>query len=344
MRVVNYPDRLKLADLPTPLTKLERLSATLSGVNVWVKHDEMTGLEVSGNKLRKLEFCIAEAQRQGCDTIITCGGIQSNHCRATAIMGARLGIKVQLILRGEEPEVASGNLLMDQLAGAQISYLPVQGWAEAHPRYAEQLQAEAEEAGSKAYFIPTGASDEVGLWGYIAASEEMAQDFATHDLKPDAIACATGSGGTQAGLIAGNALFGLAKQVVAFNVSDSAVYFEQRAREDIGNWQRRYAELLEGTKAAGLDFDSLEVLTQEGYLGPGYGVAYREVFDTIKLVAATEGLFLDPVYTGKAFYGMLNEIRKGADGCFAGAKDIVFVHTGGLFGVFPQADQFIFDT
>jgi D-cysteine desulfhydrase len=340
---INYPARITLANLPTPLVKLERLSATLGGVTVWVKRDEMTGVEVSGNKLRKLEFCIAEAQRQGCDTLITCGGLQSNHCRATAIMGARLGMKVQLILRGEEPEVASGNLLMDRLAGAQISYLPAEGWASAHPQYAAQLQAEAEVAGSKAYFIPTGASDEVGLWGYIAASEELAADFAAADLRPDALVCATGSGGTQAGLIAGNALFDLAEQVVAFNVSDNAAYFEERAQHDISAWQQRYADILAGTPAADLKVSELAVNTQEAYLGPGYGIGYPEVFETIKTVAACEGLFLDPVYTGKAFYGMLNEIRKGADGCFAGARNIVFVHTGGLFGVFPQQDQFTFD-
>ena len=302
----------------------------------------MTGVEVSGNKLRKLEFCIAEAQRQGCESLITCGGLQSNHCRATAIVGARLGLKVQLILRGEEPAVASGNLLMDQLAGAEISYLPEKGWASAHLQYAEQLKAEAEVAGSKAYFIPTGASDEVGLWGYIGASEELAEDFSRIGLRPQAIVSATGSGGTQAGLIAGNEIFDLADQVVAFNVSDSAVYFEERARTDIALWQERYADLLVGTPAAGIDTSTVTVNTQEGYLGPGYGSGYPEVFEIIKQLASSEGIFLDPVYTGKAFYGMVNEIKKGESGCFAGARDIVFVHTGGLFGVFPQQENFNF--
>lgn len=307
-----------------------------------MKRDEMTGVEVSGNKIRKLEFCIAEAQRQGCDTLITCGGLQSNHCRATAIMGARLGMKVQLILRGKEPEVASGNLLMDHLAGAQISYLPAEGWASAHRQYATQLQAEAEVAGAKAYFIPTGASDEVGLWGYIAASEELGADLAAAALRPDAIVSATGSGGTQAGLIVGNELFDLAEKVVCFNVSDDARYFEERAREDISRWQTRYADLLAGTPAAELDVATIRVNTEEGYLGPGYGFAGPEVFETIKLLASTEGLFLDPVYTGKAFHGMLSEVLKGEEGCFAGATNIVFVHTGGLFGVFPQQENFQF--
>jgi D-cysteine desulfhydrase len=339
---MRYPSRLHLANLPTPLVKLERFSERFGGVNLWMKRDEMTGIEVSGNKIRKLEFCIAEAQRQGCDTLITCGGIQSNHCRATAIMGARLGMKVQLILRGEEPKIPSGNHFMDLLAGAETSYLPAEGWTAAHPQYARQLQAEAEVAGHKAYFIPTGASDEVGLWGYIAASEELAADFKRLKLRPSAIVTATGSGGTQAGLITGNQIFDLAEKIVAFNVSDSADYFDERAREDIARWQTRYADLLEGTPGAEIDTAALSVLTQEGYLGPGYGIGYPEVFDTIKALASAEGVFLDPVYTGKAFYGMVNEILKGDEGCFAGAKDIVFIHTGGLFGVFPQQENFTF--
>jgi D-cysteine desulfhydrase len=231
---------------------------------------------------------------------------------------------------------------MDLLAGAEITYLPAEGWAAAHPQYAKQLQAEAEIAGHTAYFIPTGASDEVGLWGYIAASEELAADFKRLNLKPSAIVTATGSGGTQAGLIAGNEIFGLAEKIVAFNVSDNAAYFAERAREDISHWQTRYADLLKGTPGAEIDTATLRVLTQEGYLGPGYGVGYPEVFDTIKALASSEGLFLDPVYTGKAFYGMVNEISKGDQGCFAGAEDIVFIHTGGLFGVFPQQENFIF--
>lgn len=311
-------------------------------MNLWVKRDEMTGVEVSGNKIRKLEFCIAEAQRQGCDTLITCGGLQSNHCRATAIMGTRLGMKVHLILRGEEPELPTGNLLMDHLAGAEISYLPAEGWSTAHPQYAAQLQAEAERLGSRAYFIPTGASDEVGLWGYISASEEIAADLRAANLRPNAIVCATGSGGTQAGLIVGNELFNLADKIVAFNVSDDAKYFDERARLDIGRWQSRYADLLAGTAGADIDVATIQVNTQEGYLGPGYGVAGPEVFETIKQLASCEGIFLDPVYTGKAFHGMVSEIRKGDEGCFAGATDLVFIHTGGLFGLFPQQENFHF--
>ena len=332
--MISFPPRLPLAQLPTPLTRLEQFSQHFPGVNIWVKHDEMTGTEVSGNKVRKLEFCIAEAQAQGCDTLITCGGVQSNHCRATAILGARLGMKVHLILRGEKPAVAEGNLLLDYLAGAQISYLPQREW-KSHPEFARVLQERIKDAGHKALFIPTGASDEIGLWGYIAASEELQKDFARLGMTPEYIVLATGSGGTQGGLTLGMKLFAIRSQVIAFNVSDDAAYFRKKIIEDVTLWQQRYNQ--------SFNLQELEINTVEGYLGPGYGVAGKEVFDTIRQLASCEGVFLDPVYTGKAFHGMVSELHKGADGALPGARNIVFVHTGGLFGVFPQQQNFTFD-
>lgn len=331
--MIDFPSRLNLAQLPTPLTKLENFSEGPDDVTIWIKHDELTGMEVSGNKIRKLEFCIAEAQQQNCNTLITCGGIQSNHCRATAILGARLGLKVHLILRGEKPEVPEGNLLMDYLSGATITYLTQEQWA-THEETAKELEANYLANGSKAFFIPVGASDEVGLWGYIAAAQELKSDFESKQITPDYVVCATGSGGTQGGLIVGAKIFDLHAKCVAFNVSDDADYFEKKIIDDIDAWKRRYD----------LDFDrdSIEITTVEGYLGPGYGVAEQPVFDTIAALAKADGVFLDPVYTGKAFHGMVAELNKGQDGCFPGVKDIVFVHTGGLFGVFPQQAGFSF--
>lgn len=332
--MLNWPRRLQLAQLPTPLTKLTNFSKSFSDVNIWVKHDELTGLEVSGNKVRKLEFCIAEALEQGCNTLITCGGVQSNHCRATAILGARLGLKVHLILRGERPTVPEGNLLLDYLAGAEISYLPQRDW-KTHPQFARELQEKYRTHNSKALFIPTGASDEIGLWGYIAATQELQADFARLKLTPEFIVVATGSGGTQGGLTLGVELFAIKSQVLAFNVSDDAAHFTAKILEDVTLWQQRYKE--------SFDLSRLRIKTIEGYLGPGYGVAGKEVFETIRNVASSDGVFLDPVYTGKAFHGMLSELRKGANGALAGARNVVFVHTGGLFGVFPQQQNFQFD-
>ncbi len=331
--MINWPNRLQLANLPTPLTRLQRFPDLRSGVEVWVKRDELTGLEVSGNKIRKLEFCLAEALDQGCDTVITCGGLQSNHCRATAIMGARLGLKVHLLLRGEEPVDYQGNLLLDKLSGAEVTTLPASDWP-GHEELVRKLQDDYARAGSKAYYIPVGASDEVGLWGYIAACAELKEDFQRLGLEPDTIVTATGSGGTQAGLLVGSQLLDLPAKVVAFNVSNDAAYFDRKIRQDVTLWQQRYK--------TGFDVSSLQITTLEGYLGPGYGMAGPEIFATIARLAATEGLFLDPVYTGKAFHGMVTELNQGASGQLNGARQIVFLHTGGLFGVFPQNQQFNF--
>lgn len=331
--MIEWPARIELAQLPTPITKLERFSRRFEDTTIWVKHDELTGTEVSGNKIRKLEFCIAEAQQQGCDTLITCGGIQSNHCRATAVLGARLGMKAHLILRGEKPAVPEGNLLMDYLSGAEISYLRQAEWR-GHGDLAKELQASYVAENRKAFFIPVGASDEIGLWGYIKASEELDQNFLDLKIEPEYIVTATGSGGTQAGLIVGTQLLGMRSQVVAFNVSDDAAYFEKKIREDVALWKQRYNQEF--------DEEKMKIKTVEGYLGPGYGVAGPEIFDCIAELARSEGVFLDPVYTGKAFHGMVTELEKGDAGQLCGAKNVVFIHTGGLFGLFPQQQNFHF--
>ena len=332
--MIQWPPRLTLANTPTPLTRLENLSRQFDDLTIWIKRDELTGTEVSGNKIRKLEFSIAEARAQDCDTLITCGGVQSNHCRATAILGVRLGLKVHLILRGERPQLAEGNLLMDYLSGAQITYLPQQDWP-GHEDLARKIQSDYAAAGHKAFFIPIGASDEIGLWGYIAACEELKKDFARLQMVPEYIVVATGSGGTQGGLILGAELFDLSSQIVAFNVSDDAAYFEAKIRQDVTLWMQRYKQHV--------DIKKLKITTVEGYIGPGYGVAGPEIFETIREVASSDGIFLDPVYTGKAFHGMLSELRKGDAGQLAGARNVLFIHTGGLFGVFPQQQNFVFD-
>lgn len=334
--MLNWPPRLDLARLPTPLTPLRRYSSRFDGVTLWVKHDELTGLETTGNKVRKLEFCIAQALADGCDTLITCGGEQSNHCRATAILGARLGLKVHLILRGSGLDHPDGNLLLDRLAGARIDVLPPERWGE-HPTLARQLQERYRAQGRRAAFFPTGASDEVGVWGYVAACVEMQADFARLDLQPDCLVVATGSGGTQAGLVAGVALTGLDTRVVAFAVSDDADWFAAKVRQDLHAWRDRYG--------VDLDVDSLPVTTVDHTVAPGYGRAHPAVFETIHTLAQEEGLFLDPVYTGKAFHGMVAELQKaqaGEPSVLAGAREVVFVHTGGLFGVFPQRHHFTF--
>ncbi len=327
------PPRLRLAQLPTPLRPLSRLSRELP-MRVWVKRDDMTAAGSGGNKLRKLEFALAAAQAQGCDTLITCGGLQSNHCRATALVGARLGMAVHLVLRGVPQPPYDGNLMLDRLAGARLScYPPAQYNAELDELLAQWRQ-HYQDAGQRAFVIPTGGSDALGLWGYIEAAAELRADCARLGIRPAHIVCADGSGGTHGGLALGAALYGLEATVWGINVCEDAGWFERRIAELMHDWQRRY-----GAAARSASLPPIRMI--DGYAAPGYGRASQAVWRTISRVARTEGLLLDPVYTGKAFHGMLAEIDAGRFGSVdgaGGAGDIVFVHTGGMPGLFPQRE------
>ncbi|MBB3168219.1 D-cysteine desulfhydrase family protein [Simiduia aestuariiviva] len=336
-----YPQRNHYALTPTPLQPLNRLKATLGlRARIWVKRDDLTGCHLSGNKIRKLEFLVAEAQAQGADTLITCGGVQSNHARATALLAAQEGMGCHLILRGDEPDQADGNLLLDHLAGAQVSFYPSHSFEANLTGYFEHWSNHYRQQGNKAYGIPTGGSNGTGLWGYIACAEELGAQLRAQGIQPSRIVCATGSGGTQAGLTLGAALCGLNAPVTGIAVCDDEAWFNRKVHEDWSSWQAQYAELaLKNCSAANLQLDQLNVHTLGQYVGPGYARADQDVFETIKLLARTEGLLLDPVYTGKAFYGMLQELQRGA---WQDVDDILFVHTGGLFGVFPQRQEFVF--
>jgi D-cysteine desulfhydrase len=327
---IKYPDRVDLARGATPLQPLRRLSQELGGPLIWVKRDDLTGFGLSGNKVRKLEFCIADALAQGCDTLLTCGGVQSNHCRATAVAARQQGLGVHLVLRTDEPPSHDGNLFIDQLLGASISYISRQEYAAGIGPIYIKLQEYYAAQGHKVYTMPVGASDEVGLWGYINACAELVADFAGHGIAPQHIICATGSGGTQGGLTVGAKLYNLDARVWGVNVCDDAAYFYRKIRADISAWQRRYG--------GDLGPDDVSIDTIDGYVGPGYARAAPEVFALIAQVARTEGLLLDPIYTGKAFYGMVQEIERGER--FADASDIVFVHTGGFFASYSQKEQF----
>jgi D-cysteine desulfhydrase len=328
---ISYPPSLNLAQLPTPLQEMPRISKQFGcGHRLWVKRDDLTGSALSGNKVRKLEYTVAAALEQGCDTLITCGGVQSNHCRATALVGAQLGLAVHLVLRGEAPAEIDGNLLLDHLAGARISHYPVRQFATELDELLNQWREYYSAAGRKPWVIPTGASDGTGIWGYISASEELAADFGNLGIEQAQVICATGSGGTQAGLTLGLALQKLPVQVWGVNVCDDEAWFLSKVSADIADWHQRYAAVQ--------DLPQLDIRVLDGYVGPGYGRATEEVFETISMAARLEGLVLDPVYTGKAFHGMLEQIKAGR---FEACRDIVFIHTGGIFGVFPQRDQFL---
>lgn len=321
------PPRISLARLPTPLMPMTRISERLGGPMIWIKRDDLTDTPACGNKLRKLEFNVAEALAMGADVLITSGGVQSNHCRATALVAARLGLKSHLILRGREPALADGNLLLDRLLGANISYVS-QAQYDDLPGIYEELEDHYRQSGLTPFSIPVGASDEIGLWGYITAAAELKSDFETHNIRPGYVFSAAGSGGTLGGLVIGRQLHGLSAQMIAFNVCDDEAWFVNKISTDIKRWQKRYGHEL--------DPGELRINVVDGYVGPGYAKAGPRVFETIRTVAQTEGVILDPVYTGKAFDAMISEIEAGK---YRDTDDVVFLHTGGIFGLFPQRDE-----
>lgn len=323
------PAKCSLARLPTPLQPLDRLSTALAGPRIWLKRDDLTDTLLTGNKVRKLEFVIARALDLGATTLITCGGMQSNHCRATALVAAQLGLSCHLVLRGEPPKEADGNTLLAQLAGAKITYLSLSEYGRGLDSHLRSLKEQYDRAGQPAYVIPTGASDGVGLWGYYSAARELAHDFVEHSFDPALICCATGSGGTHAGLALGLAHLQLAAKVRGYAVCDSRRYFQEKGKADIEHWYKLYQP------AVAPVIPPLDI--NDAYIGAGYGHASGTVFAAIELLARTEGIVLDPVYTGKAFAGLLDQIRRGD---LNHADDVVFVHTGGVYGIFPYRQQF----
>lgn len=330
---IAFPPRVSLAQLPTPMHRLDRISRRM-GVEIFIKRDDLTGMELSGNKIRKLEFVLARAREKGCDTVITCGGAQSNHARATAVAAARLGLKSLLFLRTDDPQnppPVSGNILLDRMVGAQIEWITPDAY-----RDRDSLMAEAADSlmgrNQNAYVIPEGASDAVGAWGYVHAFEELARDIAA--LGPGkndstTIIHATGSGGTCAGLLIGAALLDSDHRVATVNVCDDRDYFT----EVIGGICNRFFEHYPEQPPENL-MDRLEIV--DGYVGRGYGLSRPEELELICRIAREEGIFPDPVYTGKAFYGMMKELEK--DPRRFGER-IVFIHTGGLFGLFPKSED-----
>jgi D-cysteine desulfhydrase len=327
---LHAPRKLSIARTGTPLQLLPRTSEAL-GVEVLFKRDDLTGSELSGNKVRKLDYLLAEAEDQGADTVITCGGEQSNHCRATALAAARVGLGSVLILRCDDPAnppATAGNILLDRLAGAEIRWIPRGDW----PRRGELLAAEADRlraAGKKPYVIPEGGSNAMGSWGYVAAAQELADDLATQRSRKTTIFYACGSGGTGAGLVLGAKLAGLTERgvrVVGVAVCDDRDYFTKV--------MLRITDELTSRWPLGTTISAGEIEILDGHVGLGYAKSRPEELATIRDLARRDGVVLDPVYTGKAFHGVVTEL--GRDRRAFGDR-IVFVHTGGIFGLFGDA-------
>jgi L-cysteate sulfo-lyase len=320
--------RYQLAHLPTPLEPMERLSAALGGPRLWIKRDDQTGLATGGNKTRKLELLIADALAQDADVVLTVGAVQSNHCRQTAAAAVRAGLACVLVLRGHVPprEQWTGNLLLDNLLGARI------WWAgDDDPLDALEAAASAElAAGRTPYVITYGGSNAIGASAYALAFEELWAQIRSQGLALDRVVFASSSGGTQAGLVVGAAVCGYSGQVLGISVDKTG-----------GHLRETVVELLVPTaEHLGLDLDlgPTDVQINDEYLGAGYGVLTGAEREAIHLVARTEGILLDPVYTGKAMAGLMGMIRKKEIG--AGER-VLFWHTGGTPALFAYADSLL---
>lgn len=329
--MIKIPDKIKLANLPTKIEKLDRLSKLLGGPNIYIKRDDYTGTEISGNKIRKLEFSIKEAIDMGCDYLITCGGIQSNHARATVAAAVKLGMKAGLILRGKEDTEIDGNLFINKLLGADIRFISPEDYRNRRMDIMEELKKEMETKGFKPYIIPEGASNGIGSFGYYNAMEEILSQEKEMGIHFDGIFIAVGSGGTHAGLLLGTKMLNSSAQIYGINVCDDEKYFINRIHEILIECNK-YLDI-------NIQFDKNEINIIDGYVGRGYALSAPVELIFINELAKLEGVILDPVYTGKAMYGLTEEIKKGKFNKF---KNILFIHTGGLFGLFPQKDLFDF--
>jgi len=322
--------RARLANLPTPLEKMPRLSLALKGAQLWIKREDCTGLAFGGNKERKAEFSLGDALSKKADTVITVGPLQSNHSRATAAAAAKLGLKVILVITGEKPNSYDGNLLLNNLLGAEIRFLKGKPSKLVKTRFMKEIAAELKRKGHVPYVIPAGASYPPGAAAYVNAMLELLTQARKMGFKVDALLHAAGSGGTQAGLVLANKALGSKVEIVG-------ICAEPHIREHL---TRETVEIA-GEVASLLNLDVTvkpeDVILNEDYAGKAYEEPTPEALSAIKLVAQTEGIILDPIYTGRAMAGLIDLIKQGH---FAKDDNVVFMHTGGTPALFPYKEYF----
>src|SRR5882724_598730 len=310
--------RLNFAHLPTPIETLPRLSEALGGPRLLIKRGDQTGLAFGGNKTRKLEFLVAEARDRGAKTLISGGALQSNHCRQTAAAAARFGFECTLVLTGDIPEQPSANLLLDQLFGAQVVYVSDR---KDRDRILQQTFDHAAEKGMKPYLVPYGGSSPTGALGYAFAMKELMDQ----NVHADWIVFATSSGGTHAGLVLGQRVFGYKGKVLGFSIDESEEWLRTHVSELASSASEKLGNRIE--------FTPDEVLANADYCKAGYGVLAEPEREAIHLFARHEGILLDPVYTGRAAAGMIDLIRQKF---FKENETVLFLHTGGQPALFAD--------
>lgn len=324
MQLGNLP-RVKLANLPTPLEDAPRLTKYLRGPRLWIKRDDLTGLALGGSKARKLEFLLGQARQQGCDVIVTVGAVQSNHARMTAAAAARMGFDVIVVLNGEPPETSQGNLLLDRIFGADVRII------QTDDDYilmgvVEDLARQLRRDGRRPYVIPRGGSNAFGAAAYLEAAVELLAQANAMSVRIDAIVHASTSGGTQSGLYTGTKLTQSGVQVIGISAGPRREVVVKRVLGIV----TELTELLELQWRPHPD----DLIVHDEYVGERYGVPTPECLDAIRVVARTEGVLLDPVYTGKAMAGLMGLIAKEQ---FRPEQNVVFWHTGGQPAVFAHA-------
>lgn len=315
---MNHIPRLHFAHLPTPIEELPRLSEALGGPRLLIKRDDQTGLAFGGNKTRKLEFLVAEALDQGARTLISGGALQSNHCRQTAAAAARFGLDCILVLNGAMPEHPSANLLLDQMFGAEIVTVADRAYRD---QTLQETFDKAIASGRKPYLVPYGGSSPTGALGYAFAVEE----FLNQNIRADWVVFGTSSGGTHAGLVLGQRVFGYKGNVLGISIDESEEWLKTHVSQIASDASEKMGDRIEFTTA--------DVFANADYCGAGYGVLTDAEREAVQLFAKYEGLLLDPVYTGRAAAGMIDLIRKGF---FKKNETILFWHTGGQPALFAE--------
>ncbi|MBN1262250.1 MAG: D-cysteine desulfhydrase family protein [Anaerolineae bacterium] len=316
---------LPLGTLPTPLHRMPRLSAALRGPEIWIKRDDLTGLGMGGNKVRKLRFLLSDAIRAGAGVIMTTGAQQSNHARQTAAAARCLGLPAILVLGGERPEIApQGNYLLDRLLGAEVRWASGRSLMQALEEEAQLVR----DTGRRPYVVPYGGSSPLGICGFVEALVELQQQAASAGIAFDAVVVASSSGGTQTGLVVGARALALETRIVGISIADPALPFCAR----MGDLASQTSALL-GLDTA-VEENAFDVF--DAYLGDGYGVVGDLERAAIALAARTEGILVDPVYTGRALGGLVDLIRQGVWG--AGER-VLFWHTGGTPALFAYAEE-----